>query len=35
MEYLAAVLREVNMIRQDPWAMGEPLPGRKLEEFVE
>lgn len=35
MEYLAAVLREVNMIRQDPWAMGEPLPERKLEEFVE
>ena len=35
MEYLAAVLREVNMIRQDPWAMGEPLPEKKLEEFVE
>ena len=34
LDALAAVLREVNIIRQDPWAVGEPLPVRKLEEFV-
>ena len=35
MEYLAAVLREVNVIRQDPWVFEEPLSERKLEEFVD
>lgn len=34
LEYLAAALREVNVIRQDPWVFGKPLPERKLEEFV-
>lgn len=34
LDALAAVLREVNIIRQDPWAVGEPLPVRKLEEFL-
>ena len=34
LECLASALREVNMVRQDPWVMGEPLPERKLEEFV-
>lgn len=34
LECLAAALREVNMVRQDPWVMVEPLPERKLEEFV-
>lgn len=34
LEYLAAVLREVNVIRQDPWVFEEPLSERKLEKFV-
>lgn len=34
LDALAAVLREVNVIRQDPWVFGKPLPERKLEEFV-
>lgn len=34
LEYLAAALREVNVIRQDPWVFGKSLPERKLEEFV-
>jgi|GEM_PF-1153627 len=34
LECLAAALREVNMVRRDPWVMEEPLPERKLEEFV-
>ena len=34
LEYLAAALREVNVIRQDPWVFEEPLSERKLEEFV-
>lgn len=33
-ELVAAALREANIIRQDPWAVGEPLPVRKLEEFL-
>ena len=35
LDAVAAVLREVNIIRQDPWAVGEPLPVRKLEEFID
>ena len=34
LDALAAVLREVNIIRQDHSAVGEPLPVRKLEECV-
>lgn len=34
LDAVAAALREVNIIRRDPWAVGEPLPVRKLEEFV-